>query len=110
MKCSGIEWLPLGSGSTGRTARLRATGGLLGIRRGCRFRGNLNPIGKKSHLVSSKELPVNSLLARRPPRVLQWKATYVERRIMKAATIRWDFPQGHADERSAQCWDRIPGP
>jgi len=38
-----------------------------------------------------------------------WKAPNVERRIMQAATIRWDFPQGHADERSAQCWDKIPG-
>jgi hypothetical protein len=23
------------------------------------------------------------------------------------ATIRWDFLQGHADERSAQSWDKI---
>jgi len=27
---------------------------------------------------------------------------------MKVATIRWDFPQGHADARSAQGWDKIP--
>jgi hypothetical protein len=26
------------------------------------------------------------------------KAPNVERRIMKVATIRWGFPQGHADE------------
>jgi len=37
------------------------------------------------------------------------KAPNVERRIMQVATIRWDFPQGHTDERSVQYWDKIPG-
>src|SRR6516225_9788859 len=58
-----------------------------------------------------KTLPLSDYgrVARHSPRVLRWKAPNVERRIRKVATIRWDFPQGHADERSAQCWDRIPG-
>jgi hypothetical protein len=33
----------------------------------------------------------------------------VERRTMQAAIIRWDFPQGHADERNSQRWDKIAG-
>ena len=40
----------------------------------------------------------SALPPRHPPRVLHWKAPNVERRIMQAATIRWDFPRGHADE------------
>ena len=36
-------------------------------------------------------------------------STARERRIMQAATIRLGSPQGHADERSVQCWDKIPG-
>jgi len=58
---------------------------------------------------TGSKLVINLPLARYPPRVLHWRAPNVERRIMKVAIIRWDFPQGHADEQSVQCWDKIPG-
>jgi hypothetical protein len=47
---------------------------------------------------------LNFQIAGNPPRVLHWNAPSVGCRIMKVATIRWDFPQGHVDERSAR-WD-----
>ena len=36
------------------------------------------------------------------------QAPDVEHRIMKVATTRWDFPQGHAGEQSART-ERIVG-
>ena len=35
------------------------------------------------------------------------KAVEEKGRIMQAATIRWDFLPGRADERSTQRWDKI---
>ena len=47
--------------------------------------------------------PVTLKASQHPDRLLS------ANRIMQVATIRWDFPRGHADERSAQGWDKIPG-
>ena len=69
----------------------------------------MTPISASAIYETGSKLVINLPLARHPPSVLHWKAPNVERRTMKVATIRWDFPQDHADERSAQCWDKIPG-
>src|SRR5215469_7351770 len=51
-----------------------------------------------------------SLWYSRRDEALDCKAANGEHRITKVATIRWDFPQDHADERSAQHWDKIADP
>ena len=38
-----------------------------------------------------------------------WPRVHLDEGVMPVATIQWDFPQGHADERSAQYCHRIPG-
>ena len=64
---------------------------------------------RQAGLILSPVHAPTARIARNPPRVLHWKAPNVERRIMKVATIQWDFPQGHGDERSARRWDKIAG-
>jgi hypothetical protein len=47
---------------------------------------------------AQKQRLLGAVLACLSPTVPNWNAPDVGRRIMQVATIRWDFPQGHADE------------
>lgn len=72
------------------------------------FATSFNDQWSKREMARLCQLKLDSSLPINPPRTLHRKAPNVESRILKVATIRWDFPQGRAGERSAR-GDKIAG-
>src|ERR1051325_2978550 len=71
---------------------------------------------KTAQLQNQRELVTPALVGSTPTRFRQFVSTFTPAGgapfvfsldVVPVATIRWDFLQGHADERSAQSWDKI---